>query len=122
MKNFILVISAIFLIACGNQKSANLAKEAPKAVSLYGKVVLKSQADANGEFAVPVLYFDDGDAYFINFEESKVEKKELEKHVFQEIEIVGIIKKGKTPLKSQYPEKEGVTIKEGKYIVVQNIL
>jgi len=123
MKNFILIFSSILLIACSASKSASvLPTKKLKINILYGKVVLKSKVSSDGESGIPTLYFDDGDAYFINLTESKVRKTDLEQILFQELEILCEIKKGKTPLKSEYSDKENQSIVEGKYIVIYEIL
>jgi len=129
MKNFILIVSSILLIACTPQKkvtsagsSSTMSKPSNKGMKMHGDIVVKSEPSADGKSELPVLYFDNGVAHLISFGESKVSKAEIQQYVYKNIDIIGEIKTGKTPSQSQNLKKEEQTVEEGQYIVIYKIL
>jgi len=128
MKNYILIFSVLFFVACKPQKSVSTTSTAQSSVTIakkgmkmFGKIVVKSKA-SGPRSETPVLYFDNGISYLINFSESNVTKSEVKKYSYKEIDILGEIKSGKVAVQSKDQSKEGATMKEGQYIVIYKIL
>lgn len=129
MKNLILIVCSILFFSCAPQKkvlsgggTSSLSKPSNLGMKMYGKVVVKSNVSSGENTEIPVLYFDNGVSYLINFSESKVSKAEIQQYVYKDIDIVGEIKKGKIPSQNQQPQREEAFIKEGSYIVIYKIL
>ncbi|MGB0888233.1 MAG: hypothetical protein ACPGSL_08935 [Vicingaceae bacterium] len=132
MKNVILILSSILLIACTSQKkvtnttaTANVTNQ-KKESKMYGKVVVKSKPSNNGNSEMPVFYFNmSGVDYRINFKKSKVSKTEIQKYLFKDIDVLGETKVNvatNTPLTNGASEEENQKVEEGLSIVIYKII
>jgi hypothetical protein len=129
MKNFILIVSSILLFSCTPQKNVTssggnsvTSKTTNKGMRMHGKVITKSETAADGKSEYPVLYFDNGVAYLINFAESKVSKEDIQQYVYKDIDIFGEIKSGNIAIQSKDYKNEEQSVKETRYIIIYKIL